>query len=338
MAAESKDRREALIAEASVWMARLDTGDADQNEFAIWRDADPHRAAAFAEVARTWSRLDVLRGVVTADESVPTPRVQSRASAPRVSGISRRAMFQAAGVVGIAGLGVGLFAPRVMANNRASTGVGERRSLVLADGSRIELNTDTAITWRVRRDLRQVWLERGQAAVTVAEDASRPFVLNTHGAATQLWPGQFDARLRGGSLDLTILSGRARPQPKPGPHGVPTQLQVADDRAVDGPSTLLITGGDVVARRLSDADVAATTSWRRGEIVFDGEPLGSAVDEYNRYLTRKLVIGDPKLAGMRLGGRFLTSNPDGFLTALNQAFGVRAVDTGPHQLLLIAAK
>ena len=320
MAVESKDRREALIAEASVWMARLDAGQADQREFDDWRDADPRRAAAFAEVAQTWNRLSVLRGHVEPAEPKP------RASAP----LSRRAMLQAAGVVGFAAVGAGLFAPRVFARNRASTGIGERRSLVLADGSRVELNTDTTVAWRLQRDLREVWLERGQAALSVADDRARPFVLRASRIDTRLSPGQFDARLRDGALDLTILSGRAQPQR---PLKVSTSPAAAGSDVV-GPSSLLITPTRIVDRPLSDADVNSTTSWRRGEIVFDGEPLGSAVQEYNRYLTRKLVIGDRKLAGLRLGGRFMTSNPDGFLTALNQAFGVRAVDSGQNQLLL----
>jgi transmembrane sensor len=323
MAVESKDRREALIAEASVWMARLDAGQVDQREFEAWRDADPRRAAAFAEVARTWDRLSVLRGHVEATAE-PEPRASARPS--------RRAMLQAAGVVGVATLGAGLFAPRVFARNRASTGVGERRSLVLADGSRVELNTDSSVAWRLQHDLREVWLERGQAALSVADDRTRPFVLRASHVDTRLSPGQFDARLREGALDLTILSGRAQPQRR-APMGAGA---VADMRDLVGPTSLLITPTRVVDRPLSDADVNITTSWRRGEIVFDGEPLGSAVQEYNRYLTRKLVIGDRKLASLRLGGRFMTSNPDGFLTALNQAFGVHAVEGGPNQLLLTA--
>jgi transmembrane sensor len=326
MAVESKDRREALIAEASVWMARLDAGQADEREFEAWRDADPRRAAAFAEVAHTWNRLSVLRGHV---EPAETERDSERAARP-----SRRAMLQAAGVIGFAAVGAGLFAPRVFARNRASTGVGERRSLVLEDGSRVELNTDTAVAWRLQRDLREVWLERGQAAFSVADDRTRPFVLRAHRIDTRLSPGQFDARLREGALDLTILSGRAQPQ-----RPIPTASSAtADVREAVGPSSLLITPTRIVDRPLSDADVNSTTSWRRGEIVFDGEPLGSAVQEYNRYLTRKLVIGDRKLASLRLGGRFMTSNPDGFLTALNQAFGVHAVEGEQNQLLLTAEK
>lgn len=322
MAVESRDRREALIAEASVWMARLDAGQVDQREFDAWRDADPRRAAAFAEVAHTWNRLGVLRGHV--ETTQPEPQASPH--------LSRRAMLQAASVVGIAAVGTGLFAPRVFARNRASTGVGERRSLVLADGSRMELNTDTVVTWRLQRDLRKVWLERGQAALSVADDHARPFVLSASRIDTQLSPGQFDARLRDGTLDLTILSGRAQPQ------GRAAMEAAGGPRDVTGPSSLLITPARIVDRPLSDADVNITTSWRRGEIVFDGEPLATAVQEYNRYLTRKLVIGDRNLASLRLGGRFMTSNPDGFLTALNQAFGVRAVDSGQNQLLLTAEK
>ncbi|MGC1303388.1 MAG: FecR domain-containing protein, partial [Caulobacteraceae bacterium] len=225
------------------------------------------------------------------------------------------------------------------ARARAETAVGERRSVMLADGTHVELNTDTALAWRLKRDVRQLWLERGEAALSVAADRGRPFLLSANHTDTRLWPGQFDARLRGDSLDLAILSGRAQLQPRRALFTTAIgRSQAGTAAGGSGPSGLLITDTGVVDRGLSDIDLRAAVSWRRGEIVFDGEPLAGAVEEYNRYLTRKLVIGDRRLAGLRLDGRFPTSNPDGFLTVLNQAFGVRSIGAGLDQIVLIAAK
>ncbi|MGC1304698.1 MAG: DUF4880 domain-containing protein, partial [Caulobacteraceae bacterium] len=97
MAAEPKGRREPLIAEASEWLARLDSGAASEAEFEAWRSADPHRAVAFAQVARTWTSLNTLRC-----------GGGSEAVAPESSGkLPRRALLQAAGVVGLAATGAG---------------------------------------------------------------------------------------------------------------------------------------------------------------------------------------------------------------------------------------
>jgi len=75
-------------------------------------------------------------------------------------------------------------------------------------------------------------------------------------------------------------------------------------------------------------------AWRRGEIVFEGQALSVAVEEYNRYLTRKLVVEDARAANLRLGGRFLTGDPDSFLQALRTTFGLRIVEDGPSRILL----
>ena len=83
-----------------------------------------------------------------------------------------------------------------------------------------------------------------------------------------------------------------------------------------------------------EAEVQSVQAWRRGEIVFEGQALSVAVEEYNRYLTRKLVIGDDKAAHLRLGGRFLTGDPDSFLDALRTTFGLRIIDDGSSRILL----
>ena len=72
----------------------------------------------------------------------------------------------------------------------------------------------------------------------------------------------------------------------------------------------------------------------RGEIVFEGQALSAAVEEYNRYLTRKLVIGDVRAGDLRLGGRFMTGDPESFLQALHTTFGLRIIQDGPSRILL----
>ncbi|HKT55045.1 MAG TPA: FecR domain-containing protein [Caulobacteraceae bacterium] len=315
MGAGPRDSREALIAQASDWLVKLDSGSVDLAAFEEWRRSDARHAAAFAEVAAAWDHLKVLRG-----RSIVAPR-QSTALRP-----NRRWLLRAAGLGGVTVLGGGLFAgQRAFARTYVETGVGERRTIGLPDGSWVELNTDTALSWRVTREVSHVWLERGQAAFTVAASPSRQFLLTTRDAEATMQPGQFDARIRNGALDVVVLSGGLKTRNG----GEATSLHGSD-----GPARLFISGDTVAANPMTEADVNAATSWRRGEIVFGGAPLSSAVAEYNRYLTRKMVIGDPQISDVRLGGRFLTSNPGGFLLALHQAFGVRAVEESDQIVLL----
>ncbi|AZS21554.1 FecR domain-containing protein [Caulobacter sp. FWC26] len=312
MAQAGDQDRDALIAQASEWLARLDAGRADSREFEAWRDADPRRAAAFAEVAAAWSRLDALRDA--------PPRAQPA--------MSRRAwlgggLALAAGLSGAAYLGRDQWL-----RARTVTGVGERRTMSLPDGSSVELNTDTEVLWRFGRDRRRLWLRRGEIALTIAHDALRPFELFTPTGLANLAPGQFNARLRSTGLDLIVLAGRAAVRTAAG------ETQAAVISATDPRQALAVTATGVAVATAPEDEVQNVQAWRRGEIVFEGQRLSDAVEEYNRYLVRKMVIEEPKVGAMRLGGRFLTGNPESFLEALRTTFGLRIIDDGSSRILL----
>lgn len=304
--------RDALIAQASEWLACLDAGRADPAEFEAWRDADPRRAAAFAEVAAAWSKLDALRGA----EPRQRPAVNRRAW---LGG----GMALAAGLAGAAYLG-----RDQLLRARTVTGVGERRTLALPDGSSLELNTDTEVLWRFDSRRRRLWLQRGEVALTIAQDALRPFELFTQQGLARLASGQFNARLRPAGLDLIVLAGRAAVRTAAG------EARAAVESATDARQALAVTATGVAVAAAPEAEVQNVQAWRRGEIVFEGQRLSEAIEEYNRYLLRKLVIEDPKVGAMRLGGRFLTDNPETFLEALRTTFGLRIIEDGPSRILL----
>lgn len=312
MAQTGDQDRNALIAQASEWLARLDAGRADPAEFEAWRDADPRRAAAFAEVASAWSRLDALRDA--------EPR--------RRPAMTRRAWIGGGVALAASVAGAAYLGQDQLLRARTVTGVGERRTLALPDGSSVELNTDTEVLWRFDAKRRRLWLERGEVALSIAQDALRPFELFTKQGLARLASGQFNARLRPAGLDLIVLAGRAAIQTAAG------QTQAAVEAATDARQALLITASGVAVAAAPEAEVQAVQAWRRGEIVFEGQRLAEAVEEYNRYLTRKLVIEDAKVGALRLGGRFLTDNPETFLGALRTTFGLRIIEDGPSRILL----
>lgn len=306
-----------MIAEAADWLARLDAGTAEPAAFARWRDADPAHAAAFAQVVRTWGLMDRLRG-----EADLRPAAAAAPSRP-VNGLSRRAWLRAASVAGLSLAGGGLLTWSQFRPAYASTNVGERQRLTLDDGSFAELNTDSAISWRFDEESRQVWLERGEASFTVVADGRRPFRLKAGAMRTELAAGQFNVRRLGEALDLRVIAGQAQVAGA-GPVALP----------VDARHGLLVTKRNAVARALSEAEIQATTAWLRGEIVFDGTPLSTAIAEFNRYQRRKLVISDPGIANLRLGGRFASADQAAFIAALEGTFGIRAVEADAETLLL----
>ncbi|MBS0417931.1 MAG: FecR domain-containing protein [Proteobacteria bacterium] len=316
MAPTRGQERESLIAEAADWLARLDVGRASREELDAWRAADPRRAAAFAEVAATWNRLGEL----------PAPEALLRVK----SSITRRVFLGSALAASAAGVGVlGWMERDYFLRSRIVTAIGERRTLSLPDGSSMDLNTDTEVYWKFDDQVRKLWLRRGEAALSIAADLVRPFVLVTAQGLTTLAAGQFNARLRSGELELFVLSGQALLKTVSGQNKEVTVASASD------PRRKLITDGQQfeVAPAREEA-VQSVQAWRRGEIIFNGQPLSDAVEEYNRYLSRKFVIGDRKVANLRLGGRFLTDDPQRFLAALRSAFGLRVTDDGTSAIVL----
>ena len=89
----------------------------------------------------------------------------------------------------------------------------------------------------------------------------------------------------------------------------------------------------VLVRREAPADLEQHLSWRSGLLTFRDTPLAEAVAEFNRYNERKIVIEDPRIAGLQLGGIFRSTNIDPFIELVEQGFPVHATLEGNRILL-----
>lgn len=275
-----------IDAQAAVWLARHQLGTIDEDAFAAWRSADPRHALAFVRALAAWE---------AADQNIPAAR----------PAMSRRAMIRGAAVAcGLAFASAGSFVTQAYAWESASTVLGESRKIHLPDGSMAALNTSSRLSWRCSATERTFWVESGEVALNLV--AGPPAVLHGEAHVAQLSPGRFNARLRDDTLDLLVLRGQAREGAVLATDG--HSLWMAQDAALVRPASAM--------------QVASTIAWQQGEILLQDVPLGTAVEEYNRYLERKIVIVDADLASIRVGGRFTSANPDTFLQAVSVGLGV----------------
>ncbi|WP_431261482.1 FecR family protein [Roseateles chitinivorans] len=90
---------------------------------------------------------------------------------------------------------------------RYETGVGERRTVVLKDGSRISLNTASRIHVRWTPSRRIVELETGEALFEVAKDPRRPFVAVANGVEVRAIGTSFVVRSDAGEARRDEASG-----------------------------------------------------------------------------------------------------------------------------------
>lgn len=307
------EKRKALEEDAAHWLASLDAGTATPESFEVWRSADPARAAAFLRAASVWTTLDQAKLHTSPDDWTADAVPQSEAPARQYD---RRKMLRAGAVGGVALLAGTAFLATRQSMKSASTEIGERRIVRLEDGGSIELNTQSAVSWRIDDERRRIRLEHGEVALSVPPARSGNCRLDAGGCIADLSPGQYGARVSEDGLRLFVVDGAAL-------------VWVADAANQARPvrlaptETAIFNASDIRRGRLSTEDMASLSAWRRGEIILQGQTLTEAVADYNRYLTKKIVLADPQLADLRLGGRFLTSEPDAFLRALTTQFGAR---------------
>jgi transmembrane sensor len=310
---------EALLKEAAAWFSRLNTrsvSSATLEEFRIWRQA-PGRRDAYAEIERAWRRSAVLDG--DADMIAAVAEALSR-------GRGARAQPRAVQVVialSLLALGLGFAVWTQVSGETLATGVGEQRLVVLEDGSRVRLDTDTRLSARMGGQQRRLRLLKGQAFFEVAHDPSRPFLVDAAGTQVRAVGTRFEVRRDADHVRVTLVQG------------------VVDVRQPSEPArqaVRLTPGQQIVANGRLGApqrvDLEAATSWTDGRIIFHAVQLRVAIGEVNRYSRRKITLEAPNLGDEVVSGAFDSSDVDAFVSAVCNLHGLRADPQGDNAIVL----
>lgn len=266
---------------ARAWLLRLKSGDATQDdvrELARWRSEDAAHDDAYRDELRLWHAL----GPALAGRS-PAARP------PATQQISRRGLLGggaalAASVALVAVVGV---SPAPAGATVIETGKGERRTIDVAQGVRVELNTDSRIFYWADAD--RLTLDRGEAVVSVRHAGDKRLSATVGG--TRVLASRARFQLRDGDLGARVLC-----------------LDGAIAIAAEGRTYALAKGASLAvvegAVRLDTpaAPVAeAETAWRRGLLVFNDRPAGEVVAELNRYRAGRVFLPDDR-ADIRISG------------------------------------
>jgi transmembrane sensor len=327
-----------IAAEAAVWIARLHGPDRSihmERECLAWQGRSAAHRRAFERCTDTWE--DVTR--VTLGDAYAT--VSAQGSDPSGSGepvrSTRRPRWSLALAAG-ACLSVGVFLGQLWLDRGVhSTGVGEQQLVVLDDGTRMSLNTDTLVRVDIGPSLRSVTVRGGEALFEVAKDAHRPFVVHAADSEVVALGTVFSVRLASNdahaadALDVTLIEGQVTVRPAPanrtgGVSPASAQLMQPGQRMrlvkATGPSSAAATA-QIDRPRLEEV-----TAWKRNEAIFDDVPLAQAVAEMNRYdRTPIAVVGDGALA-LRVSGLYRTGDSAGFARAVAVLHGLVVRERG----------
>ena len=294
--------------------------------FEAWRAQGPDHELAFERERRTWERASGLRDSSGQRHAHGDGR---RSAAPALVGrrqLFRRAAAAAVGALLVGGAGAGAWFSNT--GTAYATAVGERRLVVLQDGSRIEMNTDTRLVVRYARNRRSLRLERGEALFEVAPDKARPFVVVAGDQRVQALGTAFNVRKHAEGMEVLVSHGVVAVGPDTlASDSAPLRLSAGMSGRFGG-------GQGDVSYKATQAEIERTLAWRHGTIVLNGETLDQAVVEFNRYNARQMQVADPAIAKLKLGGYFQANELDNFVSALKSSFGIVAVEGGDRRLYL----
>lgn len=314
--------------DAEYWYQRMHAADctsAERAEFERWRAGHPQHAAAYAHTEHLYHRAAELR-LDPCWQAVGHATRQRAARAGRVRRAIRWSLPMAAILVLAIGLGWRLWDPAAPELRYATT-IGERRTLDLDDGSRVVLDTDSALVVRFSRKHRNLVLEHGQAQFSVAKQPQRPFIVQAGEGRVEATGTQFQVRKRGNSVRVTLMEGVVTVS-------APDATAGGADRAVTLAAGEQVSFGEGKPWDRGTADMAAAEGWTRGEQIFDRRPLREVIEEMNRYSRVKLRLADPSLNELPVSGAFYDNDQESMIRALELGWSLRAERTSPTTVVL----
>ena len=303
----------ALSDEAIAWLATLRSGRAtgeDRRAYGAWRARSP----AHEDAAR---QAEALFGAIGGTSVATDYRTMGMALAsPPYRQRARRFGRRAFGAA-LAGSGVAWLAGPAIVSSVTSlvatyhTGVGERRLVRLDDGSHVWLNTATALSVAFTAERRRVVLHDGEALFDVARDAARPFVVHSGAGEAEALGTRYRVRRDGEVTLVSVVEGRVAVRA-----GARAQQISAGQEVRYG-------GGILSAPEAVDAETL--TSWTRGKLIFNRQPLAQVAAELERYRHGRVLVRGAALRALKVTGVFDLDDNDALLAALSSSTGVRVI-------------
>lgn len=321
---------------AAAWFARMradDVSERERREFQHWLAEEPRHRTVYEHLEMLWSDLGAHAGtqeIATRLHAIPARRLPAARQRPPRRHV---AAWTVAALLLIAALVTGtvFWSTRQPTSNLYTTATGERRTLVLQDGSHVTLDTDTRLAVAFSQRTRQLTLIHGRAFFHVAKDPDRPFLVITPDGIVRATGTQFSVYEHNDAVEVTLVEG----------HVIVTTDSPTNHRgtviAMRAGQRLLM-GKGYAAPLLASARVNTDTAWLSGKLVFDDAPLSSAIAEFNRYTTDKIVIGDDRLRSIHVTGVFRTDDNRGFIDALKISYDLSAIEHGANTVVLVAGQ
>jgi len=298
------------------WLLRIRSEHCTETErhaFSAWLEQSPSHRQAYETVQAQWDWMEAFKTV-----SFP-----ARDAALRYRRKPPRRLFiygTAASLLLV--LGLTAFMPNGWLGipHTYIAGKGDRQTVTLADGSSIELNTESEVRVHVNRWHRNVDLIKGEAFFTVVHDAKRPFEVRAGNGRIRDIGTAFEVYVKPEQVIVAVQEGSV-------------EVQTAGKRELSAGQQLAFNGnGEFQA--LPDQDVAALTAWRQGKLVFRNRRLDDVLAEVGRYHDTRIRLQNESLGKLRVSGTFHTAELGDTLNAIATILPVNIDPVGEHEIVL----
>jgi len=276
--------------EALEWFSRLRQPGCDERErqaFGRWCQ-DPRNAHAYAELEACWQQLQ-------------PPPARPR---PRETNVkrSRRGLGLALLFLLLLGALAYLYWPLMQRlGSELYTDAGERRSVRLADGSTLHLDSASAMNVDLRARTRVLQLVQGQVYLEVKLDG-RALEVQVDDTRIQVFGTRLMVARHAGHDELVVFNGKAM------------IVQGADQRLVAAGER--VTFNEARIDPVHKADVKAAHAWRMGLLRASDMPLGQVIERLASYQGRRVWMMDEQTAYRRVSADFNLDRPGETLQTL----------------------
>lgn len=353
------------------WHSRWEQGlnPAEEAELQQWLCADPAHQATFDQLNETLrvirefsaDRVALLRQMPdippahtpsltesTGQPDAPSYREKDRTPRPfqkprwtqKLSGaFGFRVTALALSCVAILTVGIGWhqWQQQPVYSNSYVAARGQHLDATMPDGSKLALDADTDVEVSLYRQRREVRLKHGQTMFTVTHDPAKPFDVIAGPARVTVVGTRFSVRYMStgsdaGKVDVTVEEGHVRVTDTTSGRNGDDQLRGGVDLAAGQQVTVSSEGTLGTVSTVAPGSIAP---WRKGLVRFASAPLSEALLELERYGPTRLVIRDPEVAALTIGGTYQIGRPEAFASVLPKILPVRLVarDDGTKEIV-----
>ncbi|WGS85478.1 FecR domain-containing protein [Methylomonas sp. UP202] len=299
------DVQPSTLAEAAEWFAILGSGQVSKSEteqWQAWLHAHPDHQAAWTKVEFFTHKFQDLPSHA-ASEALNQPDLYRRHTLKTLAVLA---------AIGLSSWQIsrGRYIQGWTADYQ--TALGATKTITLADGSKVTLDTDSALNIQFTSELRRLQLVSGEIYIETAPDTarpSRPFVVDTQEGRVRALGTRFSVRQQAGNSQVTVYADAVEIQP-----------------AKSATSKLILKAGQTTYFTPERIDSVAAMNtdhpaWTQGILLADNLPLSEFLLQLNRY-RHGYITCDPRIADLRIVGAFPLNNTDRILASLTETLPV----------------